>query len=744
MKRARKAISILVTLAMLIGLLLPAGAPALAATSNDVVGKKTVDKDFKGVIGTLQITEDSAIPSDFQEGESFVVTLPSGAEFIQNDPAGTTVVSGTYATDAANNILSISLNGGAAIDQAAAAAYVDASFSNKRTLNVRFVTGSGLNTAGKTTLNLAFRVKFDGFTGDLNANINPLDSGITGGDIMMGRVVGGGETINEVLSVENIGDGGTEKAGIIRITEGSAGNFTTTSYITLTLNDGFKWVDAGPKKTEMVLLGGLAGKTGVGYAKNVKGDEIKITFGAGFTPSTTRGIIELTPVIDVDSDADFGDVEVDVDGEDVTTGTLVVAKYADYGVKVEAASVEEVLAGKAEQELGKLVVEENIPGTLIDGRKVTIELPDWAKFDANPELSAKAGDTVFSGNATRDTENYSKATFTINRGGATPAKATKFEIKFKKVTTKAGKTGDLVVKLSSSAGIEEQEYVVAKVSAPVTATTTAKEIKLGVQDQAMGDIVITEIKKDTISDNPKNGKAAELLLELPSGGGFKWAKTPKAEVTEGNLKIGSVSKTDQVVTIKIDNNSTKPSAIKVTGLVVTVDRTVPVGAVEVSVKGGAVVENHKTGAADNEVFFDSSSAVKVFPANVVNPAPVAGSVTFNIGSSVYTENGVAKVMDASPYIKNGRTYVPVRYLALALGVTPENIIYENGVVTLKKGDVTLKLTIGDKNLDNNGTVSAMDVAPEVNNGRTMLPARAVAEGFGAAVGYANGTVVISY
>lgn len=77
---------------------------------------------------------------------------------------------------------------------------------------------------------------------------------------------------------------------------------------------------------------------------------------------------------------------------------------------------------------------------------------------------------------------------------------------------------------------------------------------------------------------------------------------------------------------------------------------------------------------------------------------------FIVESTSYTVDGIAKQMDAVPFIENGRTYVPVRYLAYVLGVVKEDILWDGKArtVTLKLDNVTLKLTIGNKTLHVNG------------------------------------------
>lgn len=97
-----------------------------------------------------------------------------------------------------------------------------------------------------------------------------------------------------------------------------------------------------------------------------------------------------------------------------------------------------------------------------------------------------------------------------------------------------------------------------------------------------------------------------------------------------------------------------------------------------------------------------------------------------------------KAMDAKPFVENGRSYVPVRYLALALGVPESGIVWDGKTraVFLTMNNKTLKLVIGKNilyvgkpNCDFFRTVQ-MDVTPMIKDGRTYLPARFVAESFG--------------
>ncbi|MDD4730103.1 MAG: copper amine oxidase N-terminal domain-containing protein, partial [Dysgonamonadaceae bacterium] len=110
-------------------------------------------------------------------------------------------------------------------------------------------------------------------------------------------------------------------------------------------------------------------------------------------------------------------------------------------------------------------------------------------------------------------------------------------------------------------------------------------------------------------------------------------------------------------------------------------------------------------------------------------------VTFTIDKSNYVVNNQIKTMDAIPFVENERTYIPVRYLALALGVPEDGIEWNPSkrTVIITKGNNNIILTIDSKVANINGESKYLDVAPVIREGRTYLPARFVAETLGYSV-----------
>lgn len=111
------------------------------------------------------------------------------------------------------------------------------------------------------------------------------------------------------------------------------------------------------------------------------------------------------------------------------------------------------------------------------------------------------------------------------------------------------------------------------------------------------------------------------------------------------------------------------------------------------------------------------------------------NAVFTIGKSFYLLNGNTVAMDVAPYIKEGRTFLPLRFAANSVGVTDENIIWDPGSrkIVIIRDNRVVQLAVGSRVLVINGTVVMMDVVPEEVSGRVMLPIRWLASSLGVSI-----------
>ncbi|MDD3894832.1 MAG: copper amine oxidase N-terminal domain-containing protein [Syntrophomonadaceae bacterium] len=136
-----------------------------------------------------------------------------------------------------------------------------------------------------------------------------------------------------------------------------------------------------------------------------------------------------------------------------------------------------------------------------------------------------------------------------------------------------------------------------------------------------------------------------------------------------------------------------------------------------------------------------------FPAQA-QAQTVQKTIKFQIGQQFYLVNGQVYDIDTTPYIKNGRTMVPLRFLGNALGISNNNISWDNdkNIATLIKDGKTLKFAVGSGSYTVNGQAKTMDngaTVPEIDShDRVELPARYIAEEFGYKVDWVEDTETI--
>jgi iron complex transport system substrate-binding protein len=101
-------------------------------------------------------------------------------------------------------------------------------------------------------------------------------------------------------------------------------------------------------------------------------------------------------------------------------------------------------------------------------------------------------------------------------------------------------------------------------------------------------------------------------------------------------------------------------------------------------------------------------------------------------------DGAPLVMDTPPIIDQGRTLVPLRAIFEALGAEV-NWNGANQSITASKDDLSLYLQIGSRNAVKNGVPVMLDVPPQIVNSRTLVPLRFVGETLGADVDWEGTT-----
>lgn len=96
--------------------------------------------------------------------------------------------------------------------------------------------------------------------------------------------------------------------------------------------------------------------------------------------------------------------------------------------------------------------------------------------------------------------------------------------------------------------------------------------------------------------------------------------------------------------------------------------------------------------------------------------------------------------DVDPVIKNNRTMVPLRVISENLGA---NVHWSDSEITLTKNDMQAILKPNSNIVIKNGNTVLLDVKPYIKNGRIFVPIRFLAETFDCNVNYKNSTVTVN-
>jgi len=102
-------------------------------------------------------------------------------------------------------------------------------------------------------------------------------------------------------------------------------------------------------------------------------------------------------------------------------------------------------------------------------------------------------------------------------------------------------------------------------------------------------------------------------------------------------------------------------------------------------------------------------------------------------------DGITIISDAKPETKNNRTMVPLRVISENLGASVE---WSKSGVVLAKDDIKVTLTVNSDTAERNGEKIRLDAKPYMKNNRIFVPLRFIAETFDCDVNYSDRTVSV--
>lgn len=744
-KSTKKVINVAASAALLAGVAPVAGilAPtqAQASGSFDVISVPTLTTASGNVnLGRVNINVDRytlGSTSVTTGTYSLTVSLPSGFQFASTAFQGTSGTNVSFADQGSNN----NLTGVTATRLSNTSARIDINGTNQGDDFVVALNLNGIVSTGPSS-------------GDVNLTFSAASgTGLPTGSVKVATVVSSGQVALEARDTESSSDNFNFT---LRVTESVAASLKTGNAIKLKLPTGFEWDTAG---TFTSLYGDLSSED---ITTSVNGDTLTIA-ASSLSGSASSFDLDLNYSVDDEDKAKEGDVTATVSGNSsANVSSLVVGSYGQYGGGVTVASPTTVTAGQDEQQLGDIVVKEAVAGSFIANRTVTLQLPEGARwqsvYDSGEDTEGTTGSIDTANGLAQPNISYTgtdgrtlRLTFPTQNTSNTAGYIT---LKDVEVAVQPGFTGDLNVAVAGSQGLTGTVKVATAVSAvSLTATNATYNIAIGTDSASIGDLVLKEGAAGALTDDDSG------LVEVLLPAGVSFGSTPTVSVTSGDLTIRNVSidtyqnSTQGLLRFYVDSESTTASTITISGVNLRIDRTVPQGNVIAKVQGDAAANTAYHGAGDvTDTWKDSyrtaaQAAIATIGTSAAGETDNAVEAIYTIGSTAYTVNGETRTAEVAPYVENGRTYLPVRYVAEALGVTQANILFDKAtsVVTLIKGDRVVQLKLNTNQLTINGSTINMDVKAVTKSNRTVLPIAWVGKALDAVVQYdaASKTVTVN-
>ena len=587
--------------------------------------------------------------------------------------------------------------------------------------------------------------------------VDPRDSEFSSDSKTFAKIAEGAtETYTD--GVKNFYDGDTLKT--IYIDEVTANTFELNKDITVKLSSGFKWGGSQADIEKALGIFNAPAGTKISNVKFKAGDN-EFTFQLSGETTKNPATIKMSGLLVKEDGADFGTTcKVTVSGAGLTKKTIEVGTYADFGLTLTAESkaLPVIYAGSYDDdnETLKVTFEETVQNSWITDRKTELVLPEGVKF---LEVDVKKTENITYPKDTKDLQQImednidgNKITIPAGMIDVPTGKKAKFEAVFS-ITADPAFTGDVELKVEGpGVGNESISKTVATVNSPLTVKSSVNEVKIDYRNVDVNAITITEAEAGLWE------KGDKITLEVDE---MKFESGIKAEIVSGDMKLEKldgdyveVDKKAGTITIQVKStSSTTPAEIKIDGIKLYLDRSLPAGDYELSVVStkdgkGAIsynqkekdllFANYKDETSDwdtdsyGEVSFETDSVtvlkdfVKVVTAGRdQDDSTFTTKITVPVGSDKIMAGTQEITIDSPAYINaDGYTMLPVRAVIDALnGVAVVRWDDSTKTCTISFGSRIFAMTVGSKTMNMNGVATALLAAPEIKNERIFLPLR---------------------
>lgn len=472
-----------------------------------------------------------------------------------------------------------------------------------------------------------------------------------------------------------------------------------------------------------------------------------------------------------------GLVKISLTGSD--TVSVEAIKVVDYNVVMSVDEDEDVpviysgvnvdndgITDDSDHETLEVTLEETFAGAWNNSKDFTLSVPEGvyiADVDANwvgeGELTVELGsykdkETAWFAGA-YDEGDYVDLTFKRRTWDETkPGTGDKIEINFTlTLVADPNFEGDVVLKLTGDA-VDEQEVTVAKFVKPFVVEAQQNDMQIDYRNTEIPTSVVIKEAEAGLWD--KNTKFELALDKIEFDDEGKIAVDEKSGL---EIKDDEIKEDGGVLSFTIDSRSDdEPAVVTISGMQLYMQRSLPAGAYDLDVWSSTMLgdADKATGYLGEAVFgadYDKNDDIEVIAdinddfysttakAGFVNIVTAGREDTESFTTKVvvpvgesYLISGENKVtIDVPAYINaNGYTMLPLRAVAVALGINSNNVLWDQSTrtATIMYGSKIINMTYGQKVVYVNGAMIPATAAVEITNDRMFLGLRDLGNALG--------------
>ncbi|WP_418441166.1 copper amine oxidase N-terminal domain-containing protein [Anaerotignum lactatifermentans] len=316
--------------------------------------------------------------------------------------------------------------------------------------------------------------------------------------------------------------------------------------------------------------------------------------------------------------------------------------------------------------------------------------------------------------------------------------------------------GDVVLTMEGDA-VEKQEVTIAKFVKPYTVEAQQNDMQIDYRNTEIPTSVVIKEAEAGLWDDVTDFQLALDKIEFDVD----------AKVTvddKSGLEIKNVKTKGGVVSFEVDEKSDdEPATVTISGLELYMDRSLPAGAYDLKVASEemlginvlssnydedddvVLVTPRATGYLNEEVYAPKGNDNTIADVNddSVSYTAKAGFVNIVTAGREDTDSFTTKVVvpvgesylisgenkvtiDVPAYINaNGYTMLPLRAVAVALGINANNVLWDQAsrTATVMYGSKIINMTYGQKVVYVNGAMIPATAAVEITNDRMFLGLR---------------------